>query len=181
MNEIVNRILLSRDKFMPEMHLSVKKRKKFKEKAKKKYKNSRKQEIHYIFVCFQHHMAYGDFKDLSRRAVSDKLLHDKGFNIAENLKYDGFQSGLAPMVYKFFDKKSSGANISGGAVKIKIMAKQQLAKELNKPIIRKFEKKKVNSSFIDNILAFDTTDMQLISNKRICFSLCPVDNFGKYT
>ena len=66
------------------------------------------------------------------------------------------------MVYKVFDKKSFGANISRGAVKTKIKLKQQLAKELHKPIIRKFEKRRVNSSFIDNILDFDTTDMQLI-------------------
>ena len=42
----------------------------------------------------------------------------------------------------FLIKKSSGANILGGAVKTKIISKQQLAKELNKPIIRKFEKKR---------------------------------------
>ena len=50
-------------------------------------------------------MAYGDFKDLARMA-SHKILRDKAFNIAKNLKYDGYQRGLASMVYKFFDKKS---------------------------------------------------------------------------
>ena len=50
-------------------------------------------------------MAYGDFKDLARRTASDKLLRDKVFNIAKNSKYDGYQSGLASMVYKFFEKK----------------------------------------------------------------------------
>ena len=50
-------------------------------------------------------MAHGDFKDLPRRAASDKVLRDKGFNIAKKLKYDGCQSGLASMVYKFFDKE----------------------------------------------------------------------------
>ena len=56
-------------------------------------------------------MAYGDFKDLTRRTASDKILHHKAFNIAKNLKYDGYQRGLASMVYKFFDKKSSGSGI----------------------------------------------------------------------
>ena len=43
-------------------------------------------------------MAYGDFKDLSRRTASDKVLRDKAFNIAENPKYGGYQSWLASMV-----------------------------------------------------------------------------------
>ena len=47
-------------------------------------------------------MAYGYFKDLTRRTASDKILHDKGFNIAKNPKYDEYQRGLASMVYKFF-------------------------------------------------------------------------------
>ena len=57
-------------------------------------------------------MAYGYFKDLIRRTASDKILRDKAFNIAKNLKYDGYQRGLASMVYKFFDKETTG-----GAVK----------------------------------------------------------------
>ena len=51
-------------------------------------------------------MAYGDFKDLARRTVSDKILHNRAFNIAKNPKYDGYQKGLALMVYKFFYKKT---------------------------------------------------------------------------
>ena len=56
-------------------------------------------------ACFQHVMAYGDFKDLTRGTASDKLLRDKAFNIAKNLKYDGYQRGLASIVFTFFDKK----------------------------------------------------------------------------
>ena len=52
-------------------------------------------------------MAYGDFKDLTKRTASDKILRDKTFNIAKNAKYDEYQRGLASMVYKFFDKKST--------------------------------------------------------------------------
>ena len=51
-------------------------------------------------------MAYGDFKDLTRRTSSGKILREKAYNIARNLKYDSYQHGLASMVYKFSDKKS---------------------------------------------------------------------------
>ena len=72
-------------------------------------------------------MAYGDFKDLPKRTAADKVLKDKAFKIASDQKYDGYQRGLASMVYKFFDKKSSG---SGTVNKENI----QLANELHKPI-----------------------------------------------
>ena len=52
-------------------------------------------------------MAYGDLADLKRRPFSDKLLRDKAFNIAKNPEYNGYQRGLASMVYKFFDQKST--------------------------------------------------------------------------
>ena len=84
-------------------------------------------------ACFQHDMAYGDFKDLKRRTASDKILRDKAFNIAKNPKYDGYQRGLASMVYKFFDRKSKD-----GGVNIPLMSNEELAEELHKPIIRKF-------------------------------------------
>ena len=56
-------------------------------------------------ACFEHDMAYGDFKDLTERTVADKILHDISFSIAKNRKYDGYKRGLASMVYKFFNKK----------------------------------------------------------------------------
>ena len=43
-------------------------------------------------------MAYGDFKDLKKRTAADKVLRDKAFNIAKNLKYHGYQRGLGSMV-----------------------------------------------------------------------------------
>ena len=96
-------------------------------------------------ACFQHYMAYGDFKDLSRRTASDKVLRDKAFNIAKNPKYDGYQRGLASMVYKYFDKKLKGSGVNMRTNdKIKQnqrpleMATHQLAEELHKPIIQKF-------------------------------------------
>ena len=47
-------------------------------------------------------MAYGDFKDIAKRTVSEKVLKDKAFNFAKIPKYDGYQRGLASMVFKFF-------------------------------------------------------------------------------
>ena len=121
-------------------------------------------------ACFQHDMAYGDFTDLKRRTQSDKVLKDKAFEIASNPKYDGYQRGLAKD--KFFDKKSKGSDIKEN---------QQLANELQKPIIRKFKKRKVYSSFKDNIWGVDLDDMQLISkySKGIIYLLCAIDLFSK--
>ena len=64
---------------------------------------------------------------------------DKAFNIAKNPKYDGYQRGLASMIYKFVDK-----NTSGNHIKSENMSDQQLAEEIPKPIIRKFKKRKVH-------------------------------------
>ena len=98
-------------------------------------------------ACFQHEMAYGGFKDLAKRTASDKVLRDKAFNIAKNPKYDGYQRGLASMVYKFFDKKSKGGGVNTNTNtndKIKQNGRpldltgRQLAKELHKPIIRTY-------------------------------------------
>ena len=62
-------------------------------------------------ACLQHDMAYGAFKDLNRRAAADKVLHDKEFDIAKNPKDDGYQRGLASIIFKFFDKKTPGTSI----------------------------------------------------------------------
>ena len=82
-------------------------------------------------------MADGDFKDLTKRTAADKVLRDKAFKIASNFiqlhqKYDGYQTGLASMVHKFFDKKSQGSGLASNKENIK------LADEIHKPIIRKF-------------------------------------------
>ena len=76
-------------------------------------------------------MVYGKLKDLIKRTQSDKVLKDKAFKIASNPNYDGYQRGLASMVYKFFQKKSKGSCIINEP-------NYQLANELHKPIIRKF-------------------------------------------
>ena len=93
-------------------------------------------------ACLQHDMAYGDFKDVKRRTASHKIIRDKAFYIAKNPKYDGYQRGIASMAYKFFDKKSSGRSrpLPSAPLIVNNDTKQnlQLAKELHKPIIKKF-------------------------------------------
>ena len=143
MNEIVNKFLLSGDKFMPEMHL---KQPGFTYSACGPFTKNKENiqkfmptgDANYIYkndlnkTCFQHDMSYGEYKHLTERTQSDRVLKDEAFEIASNPKYDGYQRGLASMVFKFFfDKKSKG---SGS----KSMSNQQLAKILHKPIIRKF-------------------------------------------
>ena len=124
-------------------------------------------------------MAYADFKDLTRRTPSDKILHDKAIDIAKNPKYDGCQRVPASMVYKSFDKKKLRVGI-----KNENMSNKELAEELHKPINRKSKQRKVYSSFINNIWGADLADiyMQLISkfHKRSCFLLFLTDIFSKY-
>ena len=118
---------MAADKCMPEMHLkqpgftysacgpftkNKKRIQKFKETGDTGY--IYKNELDK--VCFHYDMAYGDFEDLLIFfwfwAASDKVLRDKAFNIAKNSTYDGYQRGLASIVYKFFDKKSKGSGVA---------------------------------------------------------------------
>ena len=116
MNEIVIMFLSADNKFMLEMHL---KQPRFTYNAsgpftenKERIQTSKetgdtsclyKNELDK--ACFQHDMAYRDFKDLKRKTTSDKILKDKAFNIVKNPKYDGYQRGVASMVYKVFWKE----------------------------------------------------------------------------
>ena len=127
-------------------------------------------------ACFTHDAAYSDSKDLTKRPVADRILKNKAFDIAKDPKYDGYQRGLASMVYNFFDSK-----VSGSGAKL-IPENEQLANELHKSIIKKFEKRRVYSTFKDNIWDADLADMQLLSkyNKGIRFLLCVIDIFRKY-
>ena len=123
MNDIINKFLLVGDKFMPEMHLrqpgftysACGPFTKNKERIQKFVQTG---DSRYIYrneldkACFQHDMAYGDFKDLKRRTAADSVLRDKAFNVAKTPKYDGYQRGLASMVYKFFDKKTKGSGVT---------------------------------------------------------------------
>ena len=129
-------------------------------------------------------MAYGDFKDSTKRTFVDKALRDKAFKIASDQKYDGYQRGLVSMVYNFFDKKSQGSAppLSSALQIVNNEENIQLSDELHKSIIRKFEKRKVYSSIRDDILGVDLADMQLLSkfNKGFRFLLCVIDIHSKY-
>ena len=155
MNDIINKFLLARDKFMREMHLrqpgftysacgpftkNKERIQKFRQTGDSRY--IYKNELNK--ACFQHDMAYGGFKDSKKRTAADKVLRDKAFNIAKNTKYDEYQKGLPSMVYKFFDKKTKGSGVTlanKSAIK-SIPQNEQLAEELHKPIIKKLKKGK---------------------------------------
>ena len=93
-------------------------------------------------------MIYCDFQDLPRRTAFGKGLRNIVFNIAKNPKYDGYKSRLVSGVYAFYNKKCSGGKI-----------------------IRKVEKRKVYSSFEDNIRGANFANMKLLSkcNKEFRF------------
>ena len=134
-------------------------------------------------ACFQHNMAYGKSKGLTKRTQSDKVLRDKAFKIASDPKYDVYQRGLASMVYKLFDKKSNGSSVDTLlANKSATEQNYQLANELHRQTIKKFKKRKVYSSFRDNIWGVDLADMQSLSkyNKGIKYLLCAIDLLSKY-
>ena len=114
MNETVNKFLLPGDKFMPEMHLmhqpgfTYSACDPFTKKRERIEKFMQTGNTNFIYkneldkACFQHHVASGKSKDLAKRTESDTFLRDKAFKIASDPKYDGYQRGLASMVYKFF-------------------------------------------------------------------------------
>ena len=125
------------DKFMPKMHLrqprftysacepftkSKERIQKFKETGDSQYIYQNELDK----ACFQNDMAYGDSRDLARRTASDNTMRDKAFHIAKNPKCDGYQRGLASMIYKFFDKKTSGSSTEN-----ENMSDQQLAEDLH--------------------------------------------------
>ena len=186
MNEVVNKFLLVGDKLMPEMHV---KQPGFTYSACGEFTRNKERiekfmqtgSTDFIYknepnkVCFQHDMAYRKSKDLAKRTQPDKFLRDKVFKIASDPKYDGYQRGLASMVYNFFDKKSSGSGVANES-------NYHLASELHKQIICKFKRRKFHSSFRDNIWGFHLADMQSLRkyNKVIKYLLCAIDLFSKY-
>ena len=105
-------------------------------------------------------------------------MKNKAFNIAKDPKYDGYQRGLASMVYKCFDKKSAESVANSKLAP----QNQQLAEKLHKPITKKIRKRKIHAAFKDNIWGADLADMQLLSryNKGIRFLLCVIDILSKY-
>ena len=144
MNNTINKLLLAGDKFMPEIHLRQplftysacgsftkheQRIQKFKETGDTNYIYKNELEK----ACFVHDAAYSDSKDLTKRTVADKIFKNKAFDIAKDPKYDGYQRGLASMVYKFFDSKVTlpDKKYVGSGAKL-IPQNEQLADELHK-------------------------------------------------
>ena len=193
MNNIINKFLLADDKFIPEMHL---RQPRFVYSACGPFTRHKERieefkrtgDTRYIYrneldkACFQHDSAYADHKDLINRTEADKILRDKAYDIVSNPEYDGYQRGLASMVYKFFDKKSKAEPSSIERTGSGIAISSILGDELHKPIINKFNEKKVYSQFKDNIWGVDLADMQSLSrkNKGIKYLLCVIDLYSKY-
>ena len=118
---------------------------------------------------FSTRFCFADHKDLINRTEADKVSRDKAYDIASNPEHDGYQRGLASMVYKFFDKKSTAEPSSlermGSGVKELKNSSFILADEFHKPVIKKFNKRKLYSQFKDNKWGVDLADMQSLSRK----------------
>ena len=109
-------------------------------------------------------------KDLAQRTVSCKILKDRAYEIVLNPIYDGYQRGLASMIYKFFDRIESGVSVN-----------EELAQELHKPVIKKL-KRRVYERCKDNIWATDLAEMGSLSSKNWGdkYLLCVIDVLTKY-
>ena len=189
MNKIINKFLLTGDKFIPELHLKqpeltysacapfTKHREriqKFRETGNLKHLYRKELDK----ASFAHDAAYSDSKDVAKRTISDKVLKDRAYEIARN--HDEYQRALASMVYKFFDKKTGSGAITTS--KLGISVNEQLAEELHKLVIKKFKRRKVYARFKDNIWAADLAEMESLSlkNKNVKYLLCVIDVFTKY-
>ena len=150
MSEKVNKFSLAGDKFMPEMHLrnpgfTYSAWVPFTKNRERITKIKETKDLWYIYqkkldiTCFQHDLAYGHFKDLNRRTFPGKVLFNKTFKIAKDPRYDGYQRGLASIIYKLFDKKNSASGIKNENI-----SNKELAKESDKPMIRRFSKREVH-------------------------------------
>ena len=130
-------------------------------------------------ACFQHDSAYAKYKDSVNRKQSDIVLKNKALRIATDPKVDGYQRSLAAMVYKFFNERTKGLGMNFVKHSLNNL---QLAEELHKSIVRNFKRRKVYSSFKDNIWGVDSAVMSLISkfNKGIKYLLCIIDFFSRY-
>ena len=173
MNKIINKFLLAGDKFMPEIHLRQPQfvysacgpftRHKERIKESKRTGHTRllyRNELDK--ACFKHDTAYAKYKDVENRLISEQKLRNSAYDIASNPKCDGYQRALASMVYKFFDSKVAPLDkktMSGKGIK----NNKILAEELHKPVIKKFNKRKVYSQFKDNRWRVDLGDMQSLS------------------
>ena len=144
MSKVINKFLLTRDKFISELHLK---------QLRSTYSACRPFNLHrgriqkfketgnliHLYrseldkASFAHDEAYSGSKDLAKRTISDKVLKQRAYEIARNRKYDGYQRALGSIADNFFDKITrSGVSVN-----------EQLAEELHKLVIKKFKRRKV--------------------------------------
>ena len=138
--DIINTFLLIGDKFMPKMHLWDPKVKiysacgpftRHKQRINDFMGDGKLSHItknRSDAACFQHDSTYNEYKDSLNRKKSNVALKKKALKIATDPKFDGYQKGLASMVWSFFDKRTKGMGLNS-----------QIAEELHKPIIKTFE------------------------------------------
>ena len=157
MNKIINKFLLTGNKCLQELHL---KQSGFTYNACGPFTKHRER----ISIFWN--------KDLCKRTISDHILKDGAYEITKNGGYDGYQRALASMVYKFFEKKTgSPASVN-----------EKLPEELDKPVTKKFKRRKLYARFKVNIWAADLAEMESLSskNKNVKYLLCVIDDFAKY-
>ena len=158
------------DKFMPGMHLWDPKVKKYsacgsftrhQQRINDFMKDGKLSHIarnRLDAACFQHDSAYAKYKDRLNRKQSGIVLKNKALKIAIDSKVNAHQRSLAAMVYKFFNERAKGFGLNNER---NLQTNSMLAEELHKPIIKNFKKRKVYSSFKDNIWGVDLADMTL--------------------
>ena len=118
-------------------------------------------------ACIKHDAAYAKYKDVENRLIADDKLQNSAYDIASNPKYDGYQRGLASMVYKFFNSKVAPKILSSKGIK----SNKIFAEELHKHAIKKINKRNVYSQFKDNIWGVDLADMQALSKKLMVLNI----------
>ena len=128
---------------------------------------------------FSDYSGYAKHKDRLNRKQSDVVLRNKVLKIATDPRFNGYQRGSASMVYMFFNERTKGSGINH---RRNLLVNSQLAEELQKPVITNFKRRKVYSSFKNNIWGVDLADMQLISkyNEGIRYILCVIYLFSRY-
>ena len=183
MNKIIDKFLLTGDKFISKLHLRQpgftysacgpftehrQRIKKIRETGN--LKRLCRSESHK--ACYLHNAAYSDSKDMAKGTISDKIRKDRHFQIDINRNYDGYQRALASMVYKFFDKKTG----------LRVSVNEHLAEELHKPVIKKFKRRKVYARFKGNIWAANVAERESLSskNKNFKYLLYVINVFTKY-
>ena len=183
MNKIIDKFLLTGDKFISKLHLRQpgftysacgpftehrQRIKKIRETGN--LKRLCRSESHK--ACYLHNAAYSDSKDMAKGTISDKIRKDRHFQIDMNRNYDGYQRALASMVYKFFDKKTG----------LRVSVNEHLAEELHKPVIKKFKRRKVYERFKGNIWAANLAERESLSskNKKFKYLLYVINVFTKY-